>query len=313
MRCSCPQRRSCLPLTPVTPRASSRIAFLESRSRLVTAPTGKANGKPELPPVRRDGRPNARRLHSAADPRHGVATRLRARLRAGVSGGVVPLWYAQPPMPSPQAVERVHAIIMLGSFNPAIFHPEWLARRGLIEAEDADRAEVTVVSDDVAAFTLEWVSIEVVKDRFSATATPATPGPEFLRDLVVGIFAALEHTPVRSMGINYMAHFPASSVEEWHALGHRLAPIEPWAEILADPGLLTLQMQGVRTDERDGKINITVQPSAIVTPGVFVAVNDHYDFGDTRDAGLILDVLRDVWDASIDRSYRYAEHVLEVG
>jgi hypothetical protein len=205
--------------------------------------------------------------------------------------------------------ERAHSIVLIGSFNPAIFQPAWLAHRGLIAEEDAERAEVVLISDDVAAFSLAWARIEVARDRFSMVATPTAPSPEYLRDLVLGIFQALEHTPVSNMGINYMAHMRAPDEATWHALGHQLAPVEPWLGIFANPGLASLQVQEPRPDGYTGSVNVTVEPSARVKPGVYIAVNDHYQFEVKEDARPVLQTLPDVWSASVARSYQYVDHI----
>jgi hypothetical protein len=40
-------------------------------------------------------------------------------------------------------------VVLVGSFNPAIFHPQWFLRHGLIGEEEADPQGVKVVSADV--------------------------------------------------------------------------------------------------------------------------------------------------------------------
>ncbi len=54
-----------------------------------------------------------------------------------------------------------------------------------------------------------------------------------------------------------------------------------WNEIWPKhTGMLNLQLQLERLDEKMGKVNINFQPSNIVKNGVFTSINDHYSFAD---------------------------------
>src|SRR5688572_8331526 len=97
------------------------------------------------------------------------------------------------------------SIVLLGSFNPAIFHPEWFARHGLLR-EDEGKADLDVVSPPVASFSLDWLKVQVTGDRFIATAEDVGHSLP-LRDLVIGTFTYLEHTPIRGVGLNRLMHF----------------------------------------------------------------------------------------------------------
>ena len=91
--------------------------------------------------------------------------------------------------------------------------------------------------------------------------------PAQIRDLALGILRSLPHTPVQRIGINHLAHFPVESEGVWHRLGHALTPKELWEEVLEKPGMLSLTIQGQRTDDYSGSVNVTVQPSSVVRPG----------------------------------------------
>ena len=57
-------------------------------------------------------------------------------------------------------------IVLIGNFNPAIFHPSWFAAHNLLRAEEADTATINIVHPDVASFKTEWLGVNIVKDRF---------------------------------------------------------------------------------------------------------------------------------------------------
>jgi len=201
-------------------------------------------------------------------------------------------------------------IVLLGSLNPAIFHPAWFAREKLIQLEEAERADIKIVSPEVSVFSIGWLALEVTLDRFAARTTQIQH-LEPLRDLVLGTFSLLRHTPVKQMGINRLAHFRSPSEDEWHKLGHRLAPKEPWAGLLEKPGMRRVSMLGQRPDQYRGRITVSVEPSVILKPGfgVYFEVNDHYDNDADEKANecdRMLEILRACWQTSLDR----ASHIM---
>ena len=199
-------------------------------------------------------------------------------------------------MPQRRSEVARPAIVLLGSFNPSIFHPSWFARQNLISPEeaDADNTKVEIMHKQITQFETEDFTMQITTDRFAAYAKPSTPGV-LLRDLVIGTFYILEHTPVRAIGINRSMHFQLASEEEWHLLGDRLVPKDGWKKIFAfddpdgkpqagepshktRPGLLSLSIIGNREDQPDVKFTFKIEPSARVRPyGVYFETNEHYD------------------------------------
>ena len=87
------------------------------------------------------------------------------------------------------------SIVMIGSFNPAIFQPRWLELQHLIRTDEADNAKITTIQAQVADFSTEWFQLQVLQQRFMMiTKDPRQYGP--LRDLVMGMFAILAHTEI---------------------------------------------------------------------------------------------------------------------
>jgi hypothetical protein len=116
------------------------------------------------------------------------------------------------------------------------------------------------------------------------------------------------------MGINNDAHYRATSIDKWHTLGHDLAPKAFWMEFFPHPGLQTLTIRQIpRTDEFEGHVEITIQPSIRINPGVYLAVNDHYNVGQHRIFGAdrATEVLRSRWSQSSDFSERVFSKIAE--
>ena len=101
------------------------------------------------------------------------------------------------------------SVVVLGTFNPAIFTPAWFELHGLLPGVEA-RAELKVAHAQVTAFTFDWLRLDVVVERLAVATTEAP----YVRvcDLVARTFKEfLPHTPLRAFGINRDVHFPVQS------------------------------------------------------------------------------------------------------
>jgi len=206
------------------------------------------------------------------------------------------------------------AFVVIGSFNPAIFHPSWLLAQNLIRREEAESAKIQVVHPNATSFAIGSVELQVTADRLSVSTNDAA-SYEFARDLTMGSLRILSHTPVRSMGMNKNFHFSMPSEEMWHAVGHRLTPKEPWAGILEQPGMVDITMEGKRPDEFNGYIRVSVQPSGRIKPGVFISVNDHYQY-DHKDStpsqgcDVMVNIITSNWGNFLDLSNRISSSII---
>jgi hypothetical protein len=204
-------------------------------------------------------------------------------------------------------------IVLLGAFNPAIFQPAWFARQGLLPGDEAEGAEIALIHPEFVSFTAGWLQLQVTQSQFLASASEDPL--EALRDLVMGTFSLLRHTPVSKMGINRDAHVRMPDESSWHRVGHTLVPRDRWA-FLREPGLRSLVEEGVRPDDYLGYIRVKVEPSNLVQPGVYMQVNDHYQWsvepGDTA-VESVLDVLKNGWEASLERAEMFIDSIIEVG
>jgi hypothetical protein len=122
------------------------------------------------------------------------------------------------PRPEPEVAGR--SIVLVGQFNPGIFHPQWFARMELIPATEADAAVIKPSPPQVSTFQVDWFECLVTQDHFQvSTLRPEMEYP--LMDLVAGSLSILSHTPVWALGVNSDAHFRVDSEENWHSLSSR--------------------------------------------------------------------------------------------
>ena len=223
-------------------------------------------------------------------------------------------------MPSHRSEIDGASIVLIGKFNPAIFQPAWLGACNLLRKEEVEDAAITMVSPQVTSFSAHWLTIQVLAERFTAiTNDPAQY--QALRDLVIGVFHLLEHTPFWVMGMNRDMHFKMESEEQYHRLGHLLAPKEIWKEILDTPGLRSLLMQGSLVRENGLSIAhyVRVEPSLRVAPGVFIQHNVEVSMPEATQSDVVaqqtaarrlIEYLGPNWDSVMTRSKEIADHLL---
>jgi hypothetical protein len=197
-------------------------------------------------------------------------------------------------------------VVLLGSFNPGIFTTDWLARNGLTADQPEGVTSVgSLVSPQFTVLNLPRFALAVQPERFEATA-PSREHFEALRDLIVGMFAILEHTPVTQLGFNHLAHYRAPSKDLWDAVGHTLAPKPVWAKYLTDPGMLSLTIRGKRPGAPDSRLDAIVQPSTQLRHGVYIQTTEHYERSGSDATAELMDVLKTRWDAML-------RHALDMG
>lgn len=186
-------------------------------------------------------------------------------------------------------------IVFVGSFNPAIVTPDWLERTQLIGPADAEVARAStnlLTSRQVALMETEWFSMQVLENQFTLNSKGALSLA--FRDLAVGICTLVPHTPITALGMNFSGHFKMPSTDAYHKIGDTLAPKTVWHE------LLNLEMQSIgltdlsmriqpfkrenRSDSKDA-VNIQVQPSGKIEPGIFLLWNDHREMFAKEDKG----------------------------
>lgn len=225
------------------------------------------------------------------------------------------------------------SIVGAGAFNPAIMHPRWLAAKELVPEEVAQHAmageaQPLIVSNELAAFTADWLSIQFTHNQ--AVFSTVEEGRELeLRDVAKAVFDLLPETPVDGIGINAAAHFRADSEEEWHQFGDRVLPKDPWHHVLEGEewrarddgeyvGLRTMTVETSRPEgaERPGFVRIEVAPSERIKPGIFVSINGHFQLtmpDEPRGTGhAAARTIEETWEATRTMEHRMLDRLLEL-
>jgi hypothetical protein len=202
------------------------------------------------------------------------------------------------------------SIVLIGSFNPSIFQPEWFARQGLLPEAEAAEAKIKLIHSQITEFETERFQIQITAERFT-TVSQLNANPAPLRDLVRGTFFILEHTPVTVMGLNCLLHFPMESEQAWHHIGDRLAPKEGWNGILSDrPGLASLSILTQKDKETGVQFRVRVEPSMSVQHGIFFEINEQHIAPKVEPLKALMEILDKRWEESRNYGHRIADHIL---
>lgn len=197
-------------------------------------------------------------------------------------------------------------IVLNGRFNPAIYHPLWLAKQGLVSDDDAEKSTIEVCHPDISQFRLPWASFEVTPERLIVqSADPSHFDP--LRDLAISLLLVLPHTPIKQMGINRMLHIDVGSEDAWHGIGHVLAPKAIWKGFSDKPGLKALTIETSRTDGYAGSINYIVQPVPPHT--VAINTNNHIEL-DVQSAFEVVEMVKKQWSSYLETSEANTHNLL---
>lgn len=194
------------------------------------------------------------------------------------------------------------AVVFVGRFAPAMFHPSWFLHYKLVRESEAANADLKISHPSIAQFQIGDFLVTAEGNRISFSSTIQSSFPS-LRDLAVSTLQLLETVPIQQMGVNFSGHFSAKSQKTWHEFGHLYAPKAVWSEIMKDPGLHTMTIQGRNEATDSGYVRTKIEPSSQVGNGIFVEINNHFDFKDAKDGTAALKTLPSKWDMVEKSSY----------
>jgi len=194
------------------------------------------------------------------------------------------------------------SIVLIGNFNPAVFHPQWLANLQIIRAATANAADIKSVHSSLTSFSAEWLRFEVIANRMIVSTLDASQ-LQPLRDVVVGILTVLEQTPVTMLGMNSALHYQTSSDFSWTRAWSTLTPDSRW-DFLRSPSVHSVTVEGHRPDggNQAKYVRVKLEPSPLAAAGgVTIGFNEHYEFEDTASsAERAVQVLTSQWsDAQV--------------
>lgn len=162
---------------------------------------------------------------------------------------------------------------------------------------------------------MDGIRFQVVPDRF-ILRTKQEIYDNVIRDLMLGTFGLLSHTPLKMLGINRSMHYRLKSREILDNVGDGLAPKESWSGIIEHPGMSSLSMVSEKHDfdHVSEILTVKIEPSQVVKDGLWIDVNDHYEIKEGQDSSgsdLLLQTLDERWQDSYNHSKDIIDKLLE--
>ena len=213
----------------------------------------------------------------------------------------------------PPEIERNNwSIVLVGSFNPAIFHPAWFQLNKVISKETAESAVTELVHPDATVVALGSLRMDVQRNRFNIQTEQA---PEIsLLDFAMLVFGdLLPHSQITQFGINRAVFFRAPSADRRTELGRLFAPTAPWGAFgdrIAGSkgqtlgGTTNVSMREVLdSQEWNGHIEARLSPAYEVDQetGIQVNINNHFEMKNYKDGEGAIRSLRALQDSFEDR------------
>lgn len=199
-------------------------------------------------------------------------------------------------------------IVLIGTFNPAIFQPEWFRTHELlpdaeIEAATSPGPGKLLVSSDAAMIRFASVALDVFSERWSlSTERPDWAGD--LGPLTSSVFELLRHTPIRTIGINVVEHWPkergASTdvVKKW-------LPLDDLARTVGTP----LRVGGiVRADWTGYQASLVLEPSVTLKEGTYISQN--FEKPIKKGVDELIQLLRADWTNVLARATTVVDAIL---
>lgn len=210
-------------------------------------------------------------------------------------------------IPKPKLLYEDCSIVILGEFQPSIFHPQWFLNNGLLNELEAKDAKIKVVTPVVTDFSVDdWLYVFINEARLQLKTIHIDRKDELI-DLMIGICNQIKYMPIIALGINVDKHTDLFNKDIRDKLGWVLAPPENWKNILSNPGVRSLIMEETKTEDITGFLRVKIEPSTKYkgNTAVYIQVNDHYDIIENESetgSQKVVNLLKEIYFPSIDRS-----------
>lgn len=215
------------------------------------------------------------------------------------------------------------SIVLIGSFNPSIFHPEWFIRHNIVDPwpYEANQSQSLATIKDLAQFDFkDHKKLQVMLNKFTLRTYRES---EFLtlKDIVSETFLLLNETPVKQMGLNRVKVIQIQNKDLWSSFGKAFATHSPWlssapyiselpAEKQMELGLMNLTMQLPRNDELAGYIQATIKAENLQARTLSILINSHIEIEDNL-ATTAIDHLEDKWEETMHLSNGIIDRLIQ--
>lgn len=171
-----------------------------------------------------------------------------------------------------------YSVVLLGIFNPILFHPFWLKDKGIITQQDIriEKDDTSfVVHQKLSSFRVgDWLEVVVKPERADFRIKDAAK-LVLLKDLVIAVLNALPDTPIVAFGINHGVISSLGNAHDYYEFGKFLNPLDIWNETFKEPKLNLLSIIDDKSELLTTK-SLTIQPAKYENVDFCVDLNMNY-------------------------------------
>ncbi|MXW42844.1 MAG: hypothetical protein F4138_00545 [Acidimicrobiia bacterium] len=181
----------------------------------------------------------------------------------------------------------------------------------MIRQEEVDAAKIEIIHPEVAAFQLDWLLLQVTRNRLGFHSNRESHY-EAARDLLIGTLDLLRHMPTRALGVNHNLVLEYETQGHCNQLGRELVPENKWTTVLQRPAMARVEEQGERTDGQDGYIRVRIEPILDEGTKVLCEVNDHFNLSPDNlpsSTVAIVKLLNEEWRNIAERATHIIQYV----
>lgn len=207
-------------------------------------------------------------------------------------------------------VDGFYSVVLLGSFNPMIFHPFWLLQKKLISEDDVTKEKI-FVNENISSFHVgDWLDMTTTTKRCEFKIKKAER-VVMMRDLIVGTLNSLSEMPIFAVGINRGGVYNLLDEKSYYKFGEKLAPLHMWEPSFHDPRLRNIAIEEVGSEKfKDKRRTILIKPAEVdnLPFCVDLNINNHYDL---ENVGQTVAKVLKVLNSNMDEDYEAFQNIID--
>ena len=179
-------------------------------------------------------------------------------------------------------------IVIAGQFHPGIFTPDWFEFHKIVSKEDCENAEIKYIDSSTVHINFGWFSW--FSDPQRAMIELNTDGyDDRMLDLTRSIVTMFAYTKVSAIGVNFKFFININAEDDWHAVGHTLAPKDVWKSSFGSEELhYGMKETAIQVDDfygEDSLLNMSVKTANNVNDPkhrhrLLIEFHNHFDMPD---------------------------------
>lgn len=213
---------------------------------------------------------------------------------------------------------NLSSVVLLGNFNPSIFHPEWFNRYKILPIQETQWSEgeqpkttimehdgrkiilkevpPLIVKSDLADLYFPSLRVIVTSEKYECTTQKRVNFSQ-TQDVTAKIFRILQHTPVKALGINFHGH--CTFDKNTNVILHDMFAGKDHLMRATLGGEYEISGNIVWQDN-DQKYTITLDKSMLMENAVHCGVNIHRDIT-TGQAGDAVELLTKNYKSDLEK------------